>query len=887
MKKIIAIVAILLFYASICTAQVSCQNPSGILGSGNTGIAVRDLAARNYPDRVEIDYVGDYRINGFYNWAWGFQRVIPIQHTGVDGYFNRVTIKNYGGKWIGNDFFTFSTDQVPCKRIELPARPEMGSGPASNCPNGTNIVGGYFTDNAITSYISTEQELYSSASNLIRANQEIHFGFVDYHPTIAIGQRVSVQNCFQFGSPITYLTPDPLAAEYQAFMGIAKATLVFYKACSLPAPTNLNTLPYNGQPLSRLLSWGTVSGNAGYEIQWAKQNEAYGATGTPAQAGAGGRATIAATGTTGLILNNLLGNISYKWHIRAKCSNTSFGPWSGDHEFTMPCNKFNLSKFSNTNLLIYNWVAGSAFDFTKLVNLEAGGVIRVFEVFSDGNESGTSIGNQFTIPTDVPTLTKRSFNVYQIKGAEKCLVQKVRLDVYPKASVIETVPLQSEAYRAQSKVFYASNLNSIVGLQGIQVWPISNCSTDPKNLKYEVWSSIGVDDMKKSPTGENMNREQSALVNQIKVENASKFVSFIYTNPAEWSGFCFAYPHYTLSNEPSLKINRYIYSKKYNSLNGWYFDSYINSQPFTTQIFTFRVVVRRNANPSEYIGLYIDNQGSIVDMPGKFYQSTTVGTFYEDQRYAEDKFVLVNTSVAAPIWSLIPSDRQDYVLTNNDLTTKRYGLTYISNLELQNPSKIDEDKHAIKLFGICARFYITGFTGTATPGLGNWPGVEIGTTENAPIILKCASDNSQIPKVTANSVRYCQTICSRQPVCRTFASSSSSRMAGSAEDIESVNNETSDAEKNAVNSKSLYARSSPNPFTSQVTLRYMAGGNGASFIQVRNAFGGVLYTSPRQVLPKGATQQYIVNTGAWASGTYFVTTHLSNGKTVTERIVKQ
>jgi hypothetical protein len=749
MRKIIAIVT-LLFYVATITAQVTCYNPSGMdarFNLGAYGVEPANLQYRNYADRVEIDYQAGYRINGAYNFSAGIKDFYIRQlNGGVFENYYKVTVKNYGGKWMGNDFFTFITSQVPCYRVALPSRPEIENGIPSNCdPNGFKI-GGCFTDNAITSYISTEQEIYNSTANLISSNQDISFSFVDYHPTFTIGQRFNQPNC---SMPTIYaITPNPLDAQYQAFMGIAKATLVFYKACELPPPSNLNTLPVAGQPFAITLSWGTVSGNAGYEVQWATANQAYGPPGSPAQAGAGG-GFVLGTGATNIMLQNLVAGVSYKWRIRSKCANGSFGNWSGDNTFPV----------------------------TGFCNLPAPGNLNI------ANVPGQPLSKKL-MWDHVFGNTNYDFQWAKVNEA------------------------------------YVSNLvtagNSVI-LQNLIIgtsykWHVrarcSNGSTGP-------WS--GDNNFAFLPC-----LKPSSIVSAFSNIGTSNTISLVWNMPAAATG-------YRLT---MIRLNP----------DG----TQASSNVYTTT--TNQIQLSGMAPGTNYrVELYtLCAYGEVSDGPA-------IHNFYYPNACAAPNSLQINTVNGnfVFIWNCPAqtSPNYDVEVYNGNGTKIEGGFTIIAtNWHLVN-------KAALTASGNYFRVRVRACTGIFG-GVSDWARSPNFTNQGtlgrmaAPVISKIVESKGAI---------FSQQI--------------------------ATDKDTNPA--SAVVGISEKASTSPNPFSNQLTLTYQAEGNSTSFIQVRNAFGRVLYTSPRQALPKGAAQQYMVNTSTWASGTYLVTTYWGNGKTSTERIVKQ
>ncbi len=79
----------------------------------------------------------------------------------------------------------------------------------------------------------------------------------------------------------------------------------------------------------------------------------------------------------------------------------------------------------------------------------------------------------------------------------------------------------------------------------------------------------------------------------------------------------------------------------------------------------------------------------------------------------------------------------------------------------------------------------------------------------------------------------------------------------------------------------------PNPFTTELNIKFTASGNEDAFFEVFDLQGKKMYNSTAQKQEVGSFVQETLDTANWAAGMYIIKTYGGNGESSTQKIIKQ
>jgi hypothetical protein len=79
----------------------------------------------------------------------------------------------------------------------------------------------------------------------------------------------------------------------------------------------------------------------------------------------------------------------------------------------------------------------------------------------------------------------------------------------------------------------------------------------------------------------------------------------------------------------------------------------------------------------------------------------------------------------------------------------------------------------------------------------------------------------------------------------------------------------------------------PNPFTTELNIKFTAVGGQEAYFQVFDLTGKQLYNSQVQKLEESGFVQETLDTSGWQAGIYIVKTFAGNGESSTQKVVKQ
>ena len=86
---------------------------------------------------------------------------------------------------------------------------------------------------------------------------------------------------------------------------------------------------------------------------------------------------------------------------------------------------------------------------------------------------------------------------------------------------------------------------------------------------------------------------------------------------------------------------------------------------------------------------------------------------------------------------------------------------------------------------------------------------------------------------------------------------------------------------------SLALSTFPNPFTTELNIKFTASGSEEAYFEVFDLQGKKMYNSKAQKLNQGSFVQETVDTASWTAGMYIIKTYDGNGESNTQKVIKQ
>jgi hypothetical protein len=371
MKKILFVFLCIVSFTVISNAQ--CLNDPSYSTSIWGSVSFNPI--RDFPDRVEIDYkldafdlnaggIGATKIK--YVGAFNLQQQLGALANNNN--FDRVQLRNcYGQYEGGGDSMILTSGEIGCKAEAMASGPNLVDiftykyplqliVPGSNPPRyevrtwPPSGMGGVITETPSGTAGFLNGQIYTKINGgLLTKNAGYEIAYIDNHP----GWQATPKHRDEFNNPFNAITllkhtyrTHPCNTVSCVYTGSIRCTIVFYKACSVPKPTILlassfsaQNSTYNGNPTyAYIFSWSTPgfagSGTTPSQLQYAKKELAYSETNNMGTNGLnqGNRNPVSSGSGTG----GFAASTTYKWRVRYKCSDTSYGPWSDDSEFTTP-----------------------------------------------------------------------------------------------------------------------------------------------------------------------------------------------------------------------------------------------------------------------------------------------------------------------------------------------------------------------------------------------------------------------------------------------------------------------------------------------------------------------------------------------------------------------
>ena len=841
MKKLKKIFLLLIITLNIHFTAIGQSEPQVVLNKPlpyymptNPGVTDRSVEpAVDFADRVEITFRFKYKSNGG---AWGSYANFSGSLGGIIGNlplsastkFNAVSFKNYGGQYEGGtDEIGFITGAIGNFVQILPAGAGGGNRNVQSFQVRTITNGSCFASPTIGGF----QQAFGAGTiggasvkkNLpVGQFMESVTGFTLYYMDKHLDWICSDQNYGNCAGSNNFNA----CADDKIFYSTVSVTLVLWKACNLPAPSNLNNLPVANAPKSQILSWSNLLGNSGYEVEWAL-------VGTQFGSGSGGNATTAPNQIQ-LQLNNLTGT-DYQWRVRTKCSSGSTSLWSLISMFNIDqCVLCGSTDAYNKNSVV-EVVTGQPVNIDDWVFAGPGWVIdeRLVKTTAVPEFTWTGRNASFPIGTSQVKFKMRNVNTGQIC----CL---------PEITIIG---------RDCNQCFVDDSAGNNVKKYYCLPQPISNYAAlhAKYNCNTQKWSMSTLD------SNGNPTSIGGSFGNVSKPENlrpackscgglAANTYVFKYLMPKS-NGASQQMDYIILPNDPTSTVQHTFRNKTTND----------QAAGTTTLITEYKA-----GDLGNWKVVYRQDLGSnMANAPGS---PNAYGFYLPNHEYFSTPTNICTTNWSTPAsWS----ERANLGGVEADCRTFIRPLIGNSNelfrVRLCNPCNI------LGFFAIGeSKLTLSTDANLSIAGTQKMGGNSTSYSSTGMVNIYLETDNAFLGCSQQGKIASAISLKDLEGNC---ASGENSRIA-----------ENNKVPEELILSKNLFF---PNPFTTELNIKFTASGSEETYFEVFDLQGKKMYNSKAQKLKQGSFVQETVDTASWAAGMYIIKNYGGNGESNTQKIIKQ